>query len=426
VPDPLEYLFGLEQFGMKFGLENIRTILTALDRPEQSFRAVHIAGTNGKGSVTAMVESGLRAAGHRTGRYTSPHLIELRERFAINGIPVPQPHLLAAIDRVRQQIETLIASGRLTAHPTFFEVTTAVAFELFREGGVEVAVCEVGLGGRLDATNVLSPVVCAITSIAMDHEQYLGSTLAAIAAEKAGIIKTGVPVVIGALPDDAESVIRRVARDRGAPLIDSQSVAVSPIGAPGGPTRRIHSVRRDYGEVRLNLAGEHQIGNSKVAIAVLEALDTAGITVPVEAVSRGLGHVSWPGRLERIELGDGRSALLDAAHNPDGARALATFLQTDVPRPLVFAAMRDKDARGILRELAPHVSRLVITRASSHRSAEPAALADVARQVAPELTITVEASPEAALAAAWHADAQIVIAGSIFLLGDVMKMLRRS
>src|SRR6516165_6862727 len=198
--DPLAYLFGLEQFGIKFGLDNIRAIVARLGHPEGAFRAVHIAGTNGKGSVTAMVETGLRAAGHRTARYTSPHLLTLNERFVIDGRPVDDRPLTSGIEDVREAVEALRSEGRLEVQPTFFEVTTAVAFELFRRAGVECAVIEVGLGGRLDATNVISPDATGITSIAFDHQLYLGPTLRDIAFEKAGIIKAGVPVVVGEPP----------------------------------------------------------------------------------------------------------------------------------------------------------------------------------------------------------------------------------
>src|SRR5262249_13574376 len=195
--DPLAYLFSLEQFGIKFGLQNISAIVAERGHPERAFQSVHIAGTNGKGSVTAMVSAALHAAGHRTARYTSPHLVDLAERFVIDGAPVAHDAMLAAIGDVRSAVDELRSRGILEVQPTFFEVTTAVAFELFRRAGVEVAVLEVGLGGRLDATNVVTPLVTAITSIAFDHQTYLGNTLREIAAEKAGIIKPNIPVVLG-------------------------------------------------------------------------------------------------------------------------------------------------------------------------------------------------------------------------------------
>jgi len=428
VPDAsFEYLFSLEQFGIKFGLENIRAILGALGHPERAFPSVHVAGTNGKGSVTAMVDAVLRASGYRSARYTSPHLVDLTERLVVGGQCVTSEQLSAAVGRVRDTVLDLQADGRLDVHPTFFEVTTAAAFELFKRASVEVAVCEVGLGGRLDATNVLSPLVTTITSIALDHEQYLGSTLAEIAGEKAGILKAGVPAVIGAVDPQAADVIARTARECGAPLIWAhEGVAVEEIAVPPGSGQRfrLRTPMKDYGVLDSALAGAHQIDNAVIAVRVLESLDASGLKVSPDAVARGLATVDWPGRLERVNLGDGRSLLLDAAHNPAGARALAAFLARQSGRwPLVFGAMRDKDTRGILSALAPQVSAIVLTRAANPRSADPQALADVAAAVAPELPVNVVNLPGAALAAAWLLGPQIVVAGSIFLLGDVMKEL---
>jgi dihydrofolate synthase / folylpolyglutamate synthase len=221
--DPLEWLFGLEQFGIKLGLDNITRLLDALGHPERAFRSVHVAGTNGKGSVTAMVDAALRAAGHRSARYTSPHLIDLSERFVIDGERIDGAALSAAVGDLRDVVDQLRGDGTLDVQPTFFEVTTAVAFELFRRARVEVAVCEVGLGGRLDATNVLQPEVTAITSIGLDHQQYLGTTLRDIALEKAGIVKAGVPVVVGRMGPAARAAIVECARMRGAEVVDASA-----------------------------------------------------------------------------------------------------------------------------------------------------------------------------------------------------------
>jgi dihydrofolate synthase/folylpolyglutamate synthase len=426
--DPLAYLFSLEQFGIKFGLGNITALLDALDHPERSFRSVHVAGTNGKGSVTAMVEAALRAAGHRTGRYTSPHIADLAERFAVNGDPVASEPLLAVIAHVRDTALRLQAGGTLPAPPTFFEVTTAVAFELFRRAGVEVAVCEVGLGGRLDATNVLMPVVTAITSIALDHQQYLGGTLAEIASEKAGIIKPLVPVVVGDVPDPAAKVISAIASQRAAPIVWAhEGTRVRPVSGGSGPTRvDVSTPAQEYGELTIALAGAHQIGNAVVAIRLLEELDGLGIGMSPSQIGQGLATVRWPGRLERVFFPGGREVLLDAAHNPAGAAALASYLREHEKRPLVFAAMRDKDAAGMLQALAPAVSAIVITKASNRRSADPEALAELARTLAPAIAVSVASSPARALAEAWHISPRIVVAGSIFLLGDVTEELRRS
>src|SRR6185295_12018869 len=274
--------------------------------------------------------------------------------------------------------------------------------------GVEIAVVEVGLGGRLDATNVLAPphlAATAITSIALDHELYLGTTLSDVAFEKAGIIKPGVPAVLGPLEPEAAAVIERIARERGAPIVRTSAA--------------------DAGGFALGLAGAHQRSNAAIAVGLLKILDADGIRVPADAVGAGLANPQWPGRLETRRLADGRELLVDAAHNPAGAAALASYLLTEggPGRPLVFAAMRDKDIDGMFRTLLPAVGSLVVTRASNTRSSEPQALAAHARAIAPGLPIAIEPSVEAALAAAWRQSPRIVVAGSIFLLGDVMKLV---
>ena len=406
--DPLAWLFALEQFGIKFGLDNISTIVARLGHPERAFRSVHVAGTNGKGSVTAMVDAALGAAGHCSARYTSPHLVDLSERFVIDGRPVPAEALAGAVADVRDAIDALRAGGGLDVQPTFYEVTTTVAFELFRRAAVDVAVLEVGLGGRLDATNVVSPpqlLATAITSIDFDHQLYLGTTLREIALEKAGIIKPGVPVVVGPMAPEAAAAIDELAARRGAPVIRA---------APG-----------DCDGMTIGLAGAHQRANAAVARRLLEQIDARGLSVPAAAIAEGLARPHWPGRLDVHRLADGRELLLDAAHNPAGAASLASYLIAEggPPRPLVFAAMKDKDVAGMFAALLPAVGSLVITRASNARAAAPAWLAEQARAAAPALPIAIVPALGDALDTAWRSSPRIVVAGSIFLLGDVVKRL---
>jgi dihydrofolate synthase/folylpolyglutamate synthase len=406
--DPLAYLFSLEQFGIKFGLQNISAIVAALGHPDRTFKSIHVAGTTGKGSVTAMADAALRAAGHRTARYTSPHLVDLAERFTIDGEPVSHGALVAAVAVVRATVDSLRERGILDVQPTFFEVTTAVAFELFRRAHVEVAVLEVGLGGRLDATNVVTPLAAAITSIAFDHEKYLGHSLREIAIEKAGIIKRGVPVVVGPLDPEAADAVDAIAIERGAEIGRASAC--------------------DADGFVVGLAGAHQRVNAGIAVRLLQTADARGIAVPRAAIAAGLADPRWAGRLDRRRLPDGRELLLDAAHNPAGAAALASYLKADGrgPRPLVFAAMRDKDIRAMLEVLLPEASRLVATAASTPRSAEPEAIAALARELSPALTIDVARDASAALDRAWRGSPDIVVAGSIFLLGDVLKLINRS
>jgi dihydrofolate synthase/folylpolyglutamate synthase len=401
--DPFTYLFSLGQFGIKFGLENISTIVAALGHPQRAFHTVHVAGTNGKGSVVAMVDAALRAAGHRSARYTSPHLTDLTERFAIDGQPVARDQLAGVVADVRETVERLRAEGALAVQPTFFEVTTAAAFEVFRRARVEVAVLEVGLGGRLDATNVVSPVATAITSIDFDHQKFLGQTLREIAFEKAGIIKPSVPVVVGELHPEAAAAIEEVARQRGS--------------------RIIAATRDDIADLSVGLRGAHQRINAAVAVRLLQIADACGLAAPREAVAAGLADPEWPGRLDLHRLPGDRELLLDAAHNPAGAAALAAYLKAECDKapPLVFAAMRDKDSTGMLRALMPAVSRVVFTRASNPRSADPDDLAAQARAIDPAFPVSAEPVVADALATAWRAAPRLVVAGSIFLLGDVIR-----
>ncbi len=401
--DPFAYLFGLEQFGIKFGLENISTLVSALGHPERAFATIHVAGTNGKGSVVAMVDAALRAAGHRSARYTSPHLVDLTERFVIDGQPVARDRLAEVVSDLRDVIERLRRDGALAVQPTFFEVTTAAAFETFRRAGVDVAVLEVGLGGRLDATNVVAPLATAITSIDFDHQKFLGHTLREIAFEKAGIVKPSVPLVIGELHPEAGAAIEEVARQRQAPVI--------------------RAARDDVRGLTVGLRGAHQQINAAVAMRLLQVADRSGLSVGCAAVGEGLADPHWPGRLDLRRLPGDRELLLDAAHNPAGARALASYLKApcEAAPPLVFAAMRDKDSAGMLRELLPVISRVVFTRASNPRSADPHDLAARARAIDPAFPVSVEPDVTDALASAWRTARRVVVAGSIFLLGDVIR-----
>ena len=403
--DPLDWLLGLELLGMKFGLENMHRLTAELGHPERHFKTVHVAGTNGKGSVTAMVEAGLHAAGHRTGRYTSPHLQRLEERYVVSGEEVSTDTLREAVGVVRTAVARLQQSGGTFA-PTFFECATAAAFELFRRLRVEIAVVEAGLGGRLDATNVVDPLVTAITCIDFDHEALLGSALPAIAAEKAGIIKHGIPVVAGRLSRDAATVISDTAARRNAPLV--AATAIPPA----------------WQHLRPALKGAHQRDNIAIAIGVLEALRQSGVAVPDEAIRAAVEDVRWPGRLEHIDA-DGRSYLVDAAHNPAGAKALAAYLGdiqwTDAA--LVFGAMHDKKVVGMLGYLLPVVSAVVCTTAPTPRAEPAERLGEMARELSGR-PVHVEPDPVRALALARGLSPRIVIAGSIFLIGPLRGILR--
>jgi len=415
----LDRLFALETFGIKLGLDNIRDLCDALGHPERSFVSLHVAGTNGKGSVTAMAHAALVAAGIRAGRYTSPHLVRLNERFVVGKEAVDDEMLETVANDVLDSIDR---------PPTFFEATTAMAFEIFRRAGVEVAVIEVGLGGRFDATNVLEPPVGTITSIAFDHEQHLGRTLEQIAFEKAGIIKPGMTIVTGALPETAMRVVRRIAAERGANLVDAaQRARVRRDMEQGRARLTIETPIDRYGPALLALRGEHQVSNAVVATTMLEAARGTIPAIPTSAITHGLEHVEWPARLELLTLATGARVLIDAAHNPEGARALRDYLAVWHPeRPsLVVGIMRDKDADAILRELLPVTSSVITTAAHTARAMPANELASHVRALDAARPVVVRDDPDAAIDDALAANALVCVAGSIFLAGAVREHLRR-
>lgn len=422
----LDRLHALETFGIKLGLENIRRLCAGLGHPERSFLSLHIAGTNGKGSVSAMAHAALVAAGLRAARYTSPHLVELRERFVIGEQPATAETLDAVGTEVLDTAERLVADGELAAPPTFFEATTAIAFELFRRAHVDVAVVEVGLGGRFDATNIVAAPAGAITSIALDHQEHLGDTLAAIAWEKAGIIKPGMRVVTGDLPPQAVTVIEAVARDQGATLARNDAK----VEATLVDGRGLVTIRTDggvYGPVTLALRGAHQVANAVVAVRLLEQARACGLPVPVAAIERGLAGAEWPARLELMTLAGGQRVLLDAAHNVEGAQALAAYLSRWHPErpPLVIGVMWDKDADGILRTLLPVTSAVVTTTAGGQRAMAAGELGRRASAIEPGRRVDVEPDPRTAIDRAFEHGALVCVAGSIYLAGRVRDDLER-
>jgi len=424
--DPLDFLFSLERLGMKFGLENITKLCAALENPQRSFRSVIVAGTNGKGSVTAMASAALHAAGHRSARYISPHLERLEERFVIGEREVASADLMEAARTVQQSVERLMRGGGLEALPTFFECATAIAFELFRRASVDVAVIEVGLGGRLDATNVITPLAAAITSIDFDHQDLLGRTLESIAREKAGVIKPGIPVVVGPLPVEAFTVIQATCRERRARLINAEEVVrVSSVLDHGRTIATLQSPHHLLANVRLALPGRHQVCNAAVAVCLMEELTGLGIELDRAAMMTGLTDARWPGRLEHVHV-HGADVLLDAAHNPAGARALADYLRDvgwrDVT--LVVGVMRDKDVAGMLSVLLPLTGWLICTTAPSPRALQAEELARLAATLpsAPARVVAIP-DPAAAMGKACRAGARVVAAGSIFLIGALRGIL---
>ena len=420
---PRDYLFSLEQIGIKLGLDQIRALLAALDRPDRAYPSLVIAGTNGKGSVTAMVERGLRAAGYRTGRYTSPHLVNLEERIAIDGRAIDARDL----DRIAERVRS--AAVALPAPPSFFEATTALALEAFCDARVDIAVLEVGLGGRLDATNAVDSIAVAITSVDFDHEMYLGSTIEAIAGEKAGVIKPNGLVVLGENPPAVRGVIERVAKDRSARLVYAPDEVTADARIDNGRTMlKLRTPKADYGEIALGLRGRHQIANAVVAARLLEEL--ADVRSPGSLdpgyIRTALHDVEWPGRLELCEW-RGHRVLIDGAHNPAGARALASYLRETYARrlPIVVGAMGDKHIAEMLAALVPVASHFICTAVDSHRAAPADAVAAIAREAMAadksDVAIPVQAlTPSiAALEAALSFGETVVVAGSLYLAGEL-------
>jgi dihydrofolate synthase/folylpolyglutamate synthase len=424
--EAIAYLLSRERLGIKFGLENIGGLVEALGHPERSYSTVLIAGTNGKGSTAALFESILRAAGFRSGRYTSPHLIRLEERMMASGELITPDELAAVVEVVKRHTERLRGEEILLTEPTFFEIVTACAFEFFRRRDVEVAALEVGMGGRWDATNVAPASLTVITEIGMDHERYLGSTLTEIASEKAATIKDGQPVVAGFLDPVPLEVVRAEATRRGSPLFETEKeVRIETQLAEKGQQVRLETPRSVYESVHLPLEGVFQAENLAVAVRASEVASLVGIDVPHEAVLTGVPAVSWEARIERVE---GRPGLLiDSAHNALGTAALGRYLagRRKVGRILLFALMDDKDPDGVLAPLLPFVSAMVATRPPNRRARSAADLARAANAQGLQAE-AVEVVEEALARARKLAgdEGEVVVAGSTYLAGEVKRLLQ--
>ena len=414
----LQYLYSLQKHGIKLGLDTIERLLARLGRPERRYLALHIGGTNGKGSTAAMAAAMLSAAGYRVGLYTSPHLVDFRERIRVDGVTIGEDRLMDLVERVR----SAAGSG---AEPTFFEFTTAVAFECFHVMQVDVAVVEVGMGGRFDATNVLTPVVAAITNVTLDHQAHLGATVGRIAFEKAGIIKPGVPVVAGRLDPEAWETIVRVSSERGARCVRWKTDFL----AEGDPVAgfRYTSPAREYSGLACPLPGRHQLENAGCAVAMMEAASERGLRVSEEAIRRGLRGVAWEGRLEAVEHDP--LVVLDGAHNPAAASAVADYLKgfrANGGRVVLVAGfMRDKDYRGFLSAVVPYVDEIVLTSVQMSRAAAPEELYE-GLEGWPGPVHTTARSGDALTCARRIASAgdMICVTGSLMLVGEIKALLR--
>ncbi len=425
------YLTERERFGIKLGLENIARLVEALGHPERSYRSFLVAGTNGKGSTAALCESILRTAGYATGLYTSPHLVQLEERMSARGRLIGEEELTELVAELSDLVARLRREGLLLTEPTFFEVTTACCLEFFRRARVEVAVLEVGMGGRWDATNVAPAELTLITNIGFDHERFLGSTLAAIAAEKAATIKPGRPVVSGVRPGEALEVIRAEAERQNAPLhLAWEEVRVEAREGPeveDGQLVDLVTPAGRYRDVFLPLVGEHQLENLAVAVRAVEVARGPGFPLPPEAIAAGVARTRWPARLERVP--GNPSLLIDAAHNPQGVEALARYLETHSHpgRVLLFAVMKDKKMEAMAQRLFPCFKRVLVSRPENTRARDPESLLAWAREhgFQAEAVAPVAEALERARELAGPSG-QVVVAGSIFLAGEVKRILQES
>ncbi len=415
----LAYLYGLQRHGLKLGLERIEALLEGLGHPERRYAALHIGGTNGKGSTAAMAAAMLRAAGYRVGRYTSPHLIEFPERIEIDGRPISPEEIVDLAARVQDVCDEALA-------PTFFEFTTAMAFQAFADAGVQIAVVEVGMGGRFDATNVLRPLAVAITTVSLDHQQYLGDTVSAIAFEKAGIIKADTAVVAGRVDAAAATVIREVASARGA----SVSWLGQDFRAVGDPLAGFtyEGMATSYRDLRGSLAGAHQLDNAACALALLERAVSRGLRLSTPAVVEGFHAVRWPGRLEILEQRP--TLLVDGAHNPEAGAAVAAYLRTfrsahPAARVILVAGMmRDKAHREFFEVLLPVIDDLVVTQVSMARAATVEELRASIPDGAPRLHVAPIPADALSLARQLASpDDLLCVTGSLMLVGEVKALL---
>jgi dihydrofolate synthase / folylpolyglutamate synthase len=430
------FLDNLQFFKIKLGLESMNQFLEAVGNPHRALRFIHVAGTNGKGSVSTTLRTILTGAGYKVGLYTSPHLSCVRERFRIDGRFISEE----AFARQASAIREALGERQIT----YFEFATALALLWFAEERVDVAILEVGMGGRLDATNVVTPLVSVITNVSMDHEQYLGNTLAAVAFEKAGVVKLGVPVIAGLAQDESLTVVEQVCRERQAPLFLLGWEFAAVPGTEGSWEYRGIDESHSLAGLHCRLKGGYQIGNAALALAALETISGI-LPVSGEAIRQGLLSVAWPGRLEFFCLADGKPAecpadgsmehpasfrryLLDGAHNPAGVESLRDALISEFRYArliLVWACMGDKDVAATLTVIAPLADRIIFTRPESERSATPeqltAILAEEERGKAQPAATVGEAL---ALAAGMARSGDLIcVAGSLYLVGSARRIL---
>jgi dihydrofolate synthase/folylpolyglutamate synthase len=430
----LDYLFGLQRFGIKLGLENITTLLETLGNPHRSFPCVHIAGSNGKGSTAAFLDALLRRSGFRTGLYTSPHLVDFSERIQIDGKPIPTPRIVGLTKEIRARVREMEQRGcfrveddRPSSRPgrdpekatlTFFEFTTALMFLYFQEEKVDLAVVEAGLGGRLDATNVVDPLASLITPISKEHSQYLGGTLLEVAGEKAGIIKPGRPLLTSISQARVAALFEKRCAELKSPFLLWGRDFEAREKEPG--VIHFHGRRHTWSNLCLGLAGSHQTRNAGLALAAAEVLIEAGFRMAEKSIRRGLAETRWPGRLELIEAGT--RILLDGAHNPGATEILKKALETGYPRRrliVILGIMADKEIPAMMKDIVPQADLLFLTSAQNERAASLDLLeAESSSYEKPSRKFgTVAEALDEALAQAGKEDL-VLVTGSLYIVGE--------
>jgi dihydrofolate synthase/folylpolyglutamate synthase len=408
----------------KFDLENITVLAERLGRPDRAYPSAHIAGTNGKGSTAAFLESILRHAGFRTGLNTSPHLERINERIRVNGDEISDHDFAETLTRIQSLIEELLAAGKLRAHPTYFECVTAMAFEYFARAHADFGVFEVGLGGRLDATNILTPAISVITRVDFDHENFLGHSLREIATEKAGILKAGIPVVLAAQQPEAHGVILARAKKLGCPVIETPlAYRVDEQGMEDGCARaRITEIASGWcAKLAPQLAGRFQLQNAINAVAAARALSARGWRIPEHAMEQGIADAIWPGRLEKLQSQP--DLYVDGAHNPGAARELAAFWEENFAGRkifLLYGALRDKAVDEIAGVLFPRAAEVVFSEPRTSRAISASQLSEIAAHHAAHSSViaVAEQALDYLLSKAAPQDA-VFVTGSLYLVGQL-------
>ena len=443
----ITYLYRLQRFGVKLGLDNVRRLLEALGDPHRRFPSILIGGTNGKGSTAAFLASILRTSGYRVGLYTSPHLLEFTERIRVNGRSIAKTDVARLTEELcvitadlfpapltshpapstsHAPFSTPHPAPHAGSHPTFFEVSTALAFLHFFRSQVDYAVVEVGMGGRFDATNIIEPEVAVITNIALEHQDYLGQTLEAIATEKAGIVREGGQIVTAVTTPEALGVIAETCRARGASLLDVHAACGWEIIESDLSGQRFVAAQTGHPseDFVIRLLGRHQVTNAVTAVAVARLLQARGAAIPDRSIREGLRRTRWPGRLQIFH--DQPLVILDAAHNPAGAEALRAFLDEHRLAGrliLVFGVLQDKDWIAMLQKLGPLAKRVILTRPESERAADPRGLVE-AERLCRKLEISEDLAEAVALArAVSERDDVVLVTGSLFVISAALRAL---